>query len=202
MPTSQEIEIKKMLSEVDFLKLKSFLFKSPDHGEYQTNHYFDTPTYLLAFVHKVSLRVREKNQSRVLTIKWQQAGKEGKTEIEQRVSDIEWEALRHHGILPEGEVKNGLENIIKSPIPALKIFTSLTTLRYEKPYFDGIIFLDENWYGDNHDFELEYESPSLTYGKKIIQQLLKMNRIQALGNSEPKIKRAYRAMMASNLNKK
>ena len=63
----------------------------------------------------------------------------------------------------------------------LKVLASLTTYRIEFEYENGIVSLDENYYGENNeikDYELEFSSTSMEKAMEYTKQLLSEAKIK------------------------
>ena len=103
----------------------------------------------------------------------------------------EFEECKESGILPEGPVKQELDQIIGKQ--KVENFMSLSTKRLCFIYGNGVIFLDESNYLGLTDYELEYEAKTLHEGKKEFIQLLGDLQIK-YKKTDKKIKRAYDAL--------
>ena len=55
---------------------------------------------------------------------------------------------------------------------AVKPFAELTTRRAEFSVTEGLLALDESWYGQSHDYELELEVSEASSGKRAFLSLL------------------------------
>lgn len=191
MSIQREIEIKKLINKDDFLKLKSFLNVAENQVRKQTNYYFDTPNYALSLVHHASLRVRESSGQHLMTLKIDDRTAEGKLEIEQAISPTDFKTMVATHQVPLGEVNDHLVRLLPHPLPLLYNYNSLTTYRLEITYYGGLLCLDENHYHGVVDFEVEYESSSMAYGKKVIATLFKLAKIESSYSAPSKIKRAF-----------
>lgn len=163
-----EIEFKNLLTESEFLQLKSyFAFTTTDFFK-QVNHYIDTETFTLKETFQ-ALRIREKDTSYELTLK--QPAEIGLLETNQPITKEAYEQFIHHGAFPDGQVKTIIEQQHIN-IDDLSYFGSLTTLRAEKEYKGGLIVLDNSSYLNTEDFELEYEVSNKDIGQKHFNELL------------------------------
>lgn len=139
-----EIEYKMILKPRQFAYIKNkFPFTYPIK---QTNHYFDTPAKELSSK-RYALRIREIEQSYILTLKIPQ--KIGVLELEQEVSSIQ--------IQQEVLSQPLLDALSFIQIEELSCFGFLTTYRSTLELPEATICLDENFYHEHHDYEIEYE---------------------------------------------
>ena len=78
--------------------------------------------------------------------------------------------------LPEGEI---LENLKKTKIQLnqLNILGHLTTIRREMKHEFGLLALDENFYFDVHDYEIELEVQDAEDGKVNFFDFLQENNL-------------------------
>ncbi len=184
MQKSVEVEFKTLLSKEEYERLMN-QFKG-NRMDLQTNHYFDTSRFSLKAL-DASLRVRER-ESLELTLK----RKKGYIiqEFNLPISKEIFEEIKTTGILPEGELKNEVNNLIGDQ--KINNFLSLSTLRMFFSYNNGVLFIDKSQYLGITDYELEYEAKSYHAGKKEFVQII--NELGILyRKSEKKVKRAYNA---------
>jgi len=184
MQKSVEVEFKTLLSKEEYERLmKQF---EGNRMDLQTNHYFDTSRFSLKAL-DASLRVRER-ESLELTLK----RKKGYIiqELNLPISKEVFEEIKTTGILPEGELKNEVDNLIGNQ--KINNFLSLSTLRMFFSYNNGVLFIDKSQYLGITDYELEYEAKSYHAGKKEFVQIINELGIQ-YRKSEKKVKRAYNA---------
>jgi len=184
MQKSVEVEFKTLLSKEEYERLMD-QFKG-NRMDLQTNHYFDTSRFSLKAL-DASLRVRER-ESLELTLK----RKKGYIiqEFNLPINKEIFEEIRTTGVLPEGELKNELNNLIGEQ--KINNFLSLSTLRMFFAYNNGVLFIDKSQYLGITDYELEYEAKSYHAGKKEFVQIINELGIQ-YRKSEKKVKRAYNA---------
>ncbi|MFY4774359.1 CYTH domain-containing protein [Metabacillus sp. RGM 3146] len=181
-----EIEFKNMLKENEFLTLKNhFQFEENDFKE-QINHYFDTPDFAIKEKH-AALRIREKGETRILTLK--EPAEIGLLETEQLLTIQEANQLKENGLIPEGPVKEQLIGRSIS-LEKLEYFGSLTTIRAEKNFQNGLIVLDHSRYLEVEDYELEYEVTDEATGKIIFEKLLERFHIP-IRETKNKVRRFY-----------
>jgi uncharacterized protein YjbK len=184
MQKSVEVEFKTLLSKEEYERLMD-QFKG-NRMDLQTNHYFDTSRFSLKAL-DASLRVRER-ESLELTLK----RKKGYIiqEFNLPINKEIFEEIRTTGVLPEGELKNELNNLIGEQ--KINNFLSLSTLRMFFAYNNGVLFIDKSQYLGITDYELEYEAKSYHAGKKEFVQIINELGIQ-YRKSEKKVRRAYNA---------
>lgn len=164
-----EIEFKTLLSKEEFLRTADFFQLEENHFFTQTNYYFDTADFQLKEKH-IGLRVRTLSKNAEITLKVPE--KVGLLEINDSLSTAQAQAIIDSGILPNsGAVYNKLITlgIAKDD---LRLIGSLTTKRAEKKLPQGLLALDESWYNEQHDFELELEVSDAIIGKKEFFALL------------------------------
>jgi uncharacterized protein YjbK len=184
MQKSVEVEFKTLLSKEEYERLME-QFKG-NRMDLQTNHYFDTSRFSLKAL-DASLRVRER-ESLELTLK----RKKGYIiqEFNLPITKEIFEEIKTTGVLPEGELKNEVNNLIGEQ--KINNFLSLSTLRMFFSYNNGVLFIDKSHYLGITDYELEYEAKSYHAGKKEFVQIINELGIQ-YRKSEKKVKRAYNA---------
>ncbi|HEX7065130.1 MAG TPA: CYTH domain-containing protein [Bacillales bacterium] len=186
---SQEIEIefKNLLNQKEFEQLcHHFNVKQADF-KIQHNHYFDTTDFMLKN-NKCALRIREKENTRTLTLK--QPHPDGLLETHQTLTEQETANVKACSHFPEGEVIDALHKM-KIPVRSLNLLGTLSTERAETPYRNGLIVLDHSYYSGTEDYELEYESPDKNSGEQIFHDLLGSLGIPKR-ETENKIRRFFR----------
>lgn len=186
MSQNIEIEFKNMLTEKEFHYLSSYFKLEPDQFKKQINHYFDTPSFTLKDKGS-ALRIREKGNEFELTLK--QPAKQGLLETNQILTEGQANEALKTGKSPDGEVKDAVSDLI-SNMNELQYFGSLTTVRAEVEYKEGILVLDHSYYLNTEDFELEYEVTDESEGFRIFSNLLAELKIP-VRQTDNKIKRFY-----------
>lgn len=186
---SQEIEIefKNMLTLEEFEKLKSSFSLTDEDFVHQVNHYFDTREFSLKDKGS-ALRVRKRNDLFTLTMK--QPAQTGLLETHQTLTEAEAKAILKGGTLPEGEVPTAIRKLGIDPDQVV-YFGSLETSRAETKFKEGILVLDNSFYLNTEDFEVEYEVADEKTGYEDFLQLLELHSIP-VRKTENKIKRFYR----------
>jgi uncharacterized protein YjbK len=173
LPEEIEIEFKNLLTYDEFLRLiHDFGVLRSDFIE-QTNHYFDTDSHHLKR-EQSALRIRCKKEKFILTLKQQKDNHI--LETHQPISEKEYFKTKDGSYLPHGEVTDKMKEL-QIPLNEIKLFGTLTTLRTELPYKEGILVLDENHYLGKIDYELEFESADYKEGLKKFQELLEVKNI-------------------------
>jgi uncharacterized protein YjbK len=181
-----EIEFKNMLTEEEFHFLEQYFKIEPEHFKKQINHYFDTNSFTLKD-HGSALRIREKGSKFEMTLK--QPAETGLLETNQMLTTGQAEEALSSGKLPEGEVKDAVVELIKDTEP-LQYFGSLTTVRAEVEFKEGLLVLDHSYYLNTEDYELEYEVLNESEGFQIFSKLLEELKIR-VRPTDNKIKRFY-----------
>ncbi|MGV2940839.1 CYTH domain-containing protein [Mesobacillus sp. LC4] len=186
MSQNIEIEFKNMLTQDEFQVLRIHFNIEPEQFKKQINHYFDTNTFALKDKGS-ALRIREKGSSFELTLK--QPAEQGLLETNQILTASQAQKALSSGELPEGEVKHAVSKLMHSS-SSLNYFGSLTTVRAEVEYKDGLLVLDHSYYLNTEDYELEYEVTNESEGYKVFSKLLEELKI-SLKPTDNKIKRFY-----------
>lgn len=189
MTQELEIEFKTLLSASDYQKIyQHYQFDKQSFTD-QTNIYFDTADQQLR-QKRFGLRIRQFEKDGELTLKCPTEGL-SLLEITDYLSLEQLTTLlERKSILKNGAVGTALESHGIS-IESLQPIARLRTKRYEIQLPIGLLALDESWYGQAHDYELELEVTDETQGKHDFEQLLaKFNIIQT--PSENKIIRAIK----------
>lgn len=167
-----EIEFKTLLQEKDYVKIVDYYQLTKETPITQTNLYFDTPTQELR-QKKYGLRIRSYETQGELTLKCPAPEHQGLLEITDALNQTTLNTLiAQETILETGEVARFLKSQ-HFDLTRLKPFAKLTTKRYELSLPIGLLALDESWYGQQHDYELELEVQEATQGQKDFQAFLK-----------------------------
>ena len=153
-----EIEFKTLVSPQDFKRLiDHFAIQKTDFFT-QTNHYFDTDDFqLLADRGELTLKV---------------PAPEGLLEINDPLSlETANHFIKKNQLPTEGAVAKKLQEL-GIEIASIHLIGSLKTARAEKQIPQGLLALDESWYNQQHDFELELEVTEAESGKQAFQTLM------------------------------
>lgn len=180
-----EIEFKNLLEKEEFYHLVE-AFQLEENFISQTNHYFDTSSFLLKN-NKSALRIREKGNTYTLTLKQPRAV--GLLETHEALTKEEAQAIiESPSHLPKG-ISSILENMqIKAS--DLTFLGSLTTDRAEVSFKNGLLVLDHSTYLGQEDYEIEYEVSDEEIGKENFLHLLETHQIP-VRKTENKIKRFF-----------
>ena len=156
-----EIEFKTLVSPQDFKRLiDHFAIQKTDFFT-QTNHYFDTDDFQLK-AQRMGLRIRVLADRGELTLKV--PAPEGLLEINNHF-------IKRNHLPTEGAVAKKLQEL-GIEIASIHLIGSLKTARAEKQIPQGLLALDESWYNQQHDFELELEVTEAESGKQAFQTLM------------------------------
>lgn len=171
MTQEVEIEFKSMLTKEEYERLL-VAYDLTDEVNWQANDYFDTPTFELKS-HGAALRIREKKQGQVLTLK--QPHDVGLLETHAAISEEEAENLFKYGIIHDNQMKAALGPFnLTGPLEHLG---RLETKRAEIETPEGLLVLDESHYLEIYDYEIEFEVTDETKGKIAFDQLLRKHGI-------------------------
>lgn len=166
-----EIEFKSMLTNDDYEHLLHYYTITNDQFVIQTNLYFDTADFQLK-QQGMGLRIRRFAEKAEATLKVPQTI--GLLEITDTLTLADTEqALQNNQFTSQAtEILAQLRNLAIS-LTDLQLIGQLTTKRVEFMIPEGKLALDESWYSDQHDFELEIEVADASYGEAEFKQLLK-----------------------------
>lgn len=187
METNQEIEFKALLPEAVYTAIQKDYFGQLQPF-FQTNHYFIDQSGILRS-HGYSLRVRELNDRRELTLKKPDGF--AKIEMNETLNETQYQDLLAGRSFPS-QILDELLLIGLTP-QALICYTHLSTWRYEKHYKGGVLCLDKSQYSGITDYEVEYEARSEAEGRIIFCDLLKAYQITYQANCLGKMTRAINA---------
>lgn len=186
---SREIEFKTLLTPAEFQAVVAHYQLTKDRQKTQTNYYFDTPKQQLKNQHW-GLRIRTYADYGEQTLKVP-ATDGGLWEITDKLSLQEAATLTKNGtIKAPGQVATKLATIDVAPSD-LHPIASLKTARWEFAIPEGLLALDESWYGSQHDFELELEVKDPLQGKEDFHTLLRSLNLN-YRPGENKIARAFK----------
>lgn len=167
MTQEVEIEFKSMLTKDEYEMLLA-AYDLTDEVKWQANDYFDTPTFELKN-HGAALRIREKKNGQVLTLK--QPHEVGLLETHAAINEEEAENLFKYGIIHDDQMTAALAPFnLSGPLEHLG---RLETKRAEIATPDGLLVLDESHYLEIHDYEIEFEVTDEARGKIAFKQLLR-----------------------------
>ena len=181
------VTFKTLLDESEYNKLAEKYSDKPSN--LQTNYYFDTSRFTLK-ASEIALRVKKRDNNNYELCLRRKKGY-NKVEINQVITDEEFENFVKTGTLPSEEIRNELCDIIKDQ--TLVNYMSFSTYRIFFPHEKGTVAIDKCEYLGITDYELEYSAPSYDLGKKNFIELVKSLKI-AYKKGDVKIKRAYTAL--------
>lgn len=171
MTQEVEIEFKSMLTKEEYETLLH-TYGLESHVKWQANDYFDTANFDLKR-HGAALRIREKKNGQVLTLK--QPHDVGLLETHANISESEAEDLFKYGIIHDLQMK---EALIQFDLTApLEHLGRLETNRAELETEGGLLVLDKSHYLETTDYEIEFEVTHEEDGRKAFDQLLSINHI-------------------------
>lgn len=189
MSQSVEIEYKNMLDESKYTMLCQEFDNQETEILDMTNYYFDTKTSSLRD-NRIALRIRVLEDKIEVTLKT--PVKDGKLETTDTFSPTEFHSDNPIELITKAEsvIKKLRENDV-TPSDLIQIGW-LRTLRHETPLPIGLLAVDQSWYENGHDFELELEVSDAVTGKAAFKQLLKEYDIPK-NKSKNKLKRMLNA---------
>lgn len=165
-----EIEFKSLLTEKEFSKLLTYFKIAEDDYFTQTNYYFDSSDLQLK-QKQISVRIRILSLTAELTLKI--PASEGLLEINEPLPlDLATTLIESNHLPQHGIVYNKLASL-GFHVNDLALIGSLKTKRAEKQIPEGLLALDESWFGNQHDFEIELEVSNAYQGKQAFLALLK-----------------------------
>lgn len=164
-----EAEFKLLLTKQQFNSiLKSYPFtKTVQKNYYYTNSYFTKQ--------KIAIRIREVDNQKIFTVKRMFGDQIYELELEnvQGIDDLKVQVI-----------------IQAYNLEPLKLLTTFTTVRYSHYLVDSVLVLDENYFGDVIDYELELESFTEHLALDSFHQILKKFKLQYQKNAENKLTRS------------
>jgi uncharacterized protein YjbK len=181
-----EIEFKNLITKPEYEKIKTHFQLNTTEFFTHENHYFDTQAFLLK-QKRMALRIRKKNDHYELTLK--QPAHEGLLETNQVLTADQAQLALTESIIPRGEIAQ-LLHAEAIDISTIRFFGTLTTIRAEWEYQNGLLVLDRSYYLNTEDYELEYEVTDFKEGQKSFVDLLSLLEIP-IRKTDNKIKRFY-----------
>lgn len=149
-----EIEFKNLLTEKEYQALLHYFNATENDFFTQINSYFDTPNWKLKKLH-AGLRIRLLPDFAELTLKT--PFENHLLETTDSLALVEAEKLIAEGkIKTDGTVGTKLKSLNVSP-NELCLLGTLKTTRFEKQTPEGLFVLDKSYYGNEVDYELEFE---------------------------------------------
>jgi len=164
-----EIEFKSMLTQNEYEKLLRYYDVMDDQFVMQTNLYFDTADFQLK-KHGMGLRIRRFAAKAEATLKIPQPV--GLLEVTDTLMITDVDRAIEREQFPEAtEILARLKQLNIS-LSDLSLIGKLITKRAEFTISKGKLALDESWYVNQHDFELELEVIDSSYTEDDFNQLL------------------------------
>ncbi|WP_419392570.1 CYTH domain-containing protein [Cytobacillus praedii] len=186
MSQNIEIEFKNLLTKQEFeMLVNHFKLKDTDFFT-QENHYFDTQDFALK-EQGSALRIRKKGEKYELTLK--QPYQDALLETNESLEPLAAEKIFETGRIRNETIKGLIKKMNIDP-DRIQYFGSLSTKRAEVEYENGLIVIDNSFYLNIEDFELEYEVSNRNDGQKKFSALLEQLEIP-VRKTENKIKRFY-----------
>ncbi|MDT2573076.1 CYTH domain-containing protein [Enterococcus raffinosus] len=165
-----EIEFKSMLTPDEYIELLRYYNVTDEQFVMQTNLYFDTADFQLKHL-GMGLRIRRFTSKAEATLKIPQ--EIGLLEVTDSLTvDAAAQAIENRAFASEAKEVLTQLNQLAIARSDLQLIGKLITKRAEFDIPEGKLALDESWYGDQHDFELELEVPDSTYNEGDFNQLL------------------------------
>lgn len=158
-----EIEYKTLLYEKEYISLKSLYFNNQLRQE-QVNYYFDTSD-LYFFNNKKMVRIRHNITKNYFELCLKKPHDGFIIENNELIDEKTFFSYHQNGFLIENK--------------SVYYITNLKTIRYEFETKNGTLFLDMSYYGNNIDYELEFEAKSKNEEDKLFFiNFLKQNNIE------------------------
>lgn len=184
MSENLEIEYKTMLSKETFFRITDYFQLREEDFFVQVNTYFDTSDLQLKQMN-AGLRIRSFADGAEITLKL--PDKVGLLEITDNISLQQADEIIQSEIFPEhSEVFQKLAQL--NIVTPLHKIGQLKTKRAQKKLPQGLLALDESWYNNDHDFELELEVTDAVSGRIAFEGLLNTLNIKET-NAPNKIQR-------------
>ncbi|MDU5334389.1 CYTH domain-containing protein [Enterococcus sp.] len=165
-----EIEFKSMLTKKEYETLLRYYNVSDEQFVTQTNLYFDTTDFQLK-QHGMGLRIRRFADKAEATLKIPQTI--GLLEVTDplTLNEVDEALAKDQFAQQAAEILEQLETL-NIPLSDLHLIGKLITNRAEFMISEGKLALDESWYSEHHDFELELEVPNSGFDETAFKQLL------------------------------
>ncbi|SEK28779.1 Uncharacterized protein YjbK [Carnobacterium iners] len=194
MSEELEIEFKNKLSTKEYHRLLEY-FKVQENDFFtQENHYFDSNLWELKEM-QAGLRIRVLKDSAELTLKTPFNHYLLETTDCLSLTEAK-QLLLENKIDSTGQVGKKLRELAIEPM-TVHLIGSLITKRFEVKIPTGLIVLDQSFYGEQIDFELEFEVQEDQAGKINFNKFLKKHNLKRVP-SENKIIRMIKESQKSN----
>lgn len=165
-----EIEFKSMLTKNEYETLLRYYNVSDEQFVTQTNLYFETTDFQLK-QHGMGLRIRRFADKAEATLKIPQTI--GLLEVTDplTLNEVDEALAKDQFAQQAAEILEQLKTL-KIPLSDLHLIGKLITKRAEFMISEGKLALDESWYSEHHDFELELEVPNSGFDETAFKHLL------------------------------
>lgn len=173
---SQEIEIefKNLLTKEEYEKLLAYFHVSEAQIIHQENHYFDTPDFHLKN-QSSGLRIRVLHDHIECTLKERTSDNTHLETTEMLSADMAANMIRGT-VFVAPAVEERLQQL-HVPIDELQLYGSLETNRVELSFKGGTLVLDQSFYLQSEDYEVEYETNDEQEGFAIFHSFLEQHHI-------------------------
>lgn len=185
MSKNIEREEKALLNKIEYDALIK-RFTNENNKIYSQINYYLSEIGIDPKEYQKAIRIRiEKG---IITATLKEDIPDGKLEINQILSKVEFNNFIDKNNFPNGEVKEYLK---KENIDANKlyVFAILSNYRLDINYKSTLISIDKSEYFNNIDYEIECEANSLIEAKNTLKEFLKNNDILYRENNKSKLKR-------------
>lgn len=193
MSEQLEIEFKNMLTASEYQKLLLYFQAKEKSFFFQENHYYDTIHEDLKHL-RCGLRIRIMPNSAELTLKTPLGDHLLETTDPLSLKTAK-ELISKNSILQTGAVAKKLQSLKVDP-DSVQLIGSLKTKRFEKETKDGLFVLDHSFYGEQTDFELEFETHDADSGEQIFNRFLEVHHLM----KRPSKNKIVRMLEAFSLN--
>lgn len=186
---NMEYEARVMVDEILFNKIKNFYISNYSNYRSISNHnfYYDTKELFLTKNHVV-LRIRDiNNKTYELTLKVK--GHKGDIEINHPLSIAEVNKLKNNFKVENKAILKELEKY-DFDLSKLELIVDLKTNRIEIDFPDYLLVIDENYYRNKVDYNLEVESSSKEKAEKYLLDICHKFNIEYKKDYISKSKRA------------
>lgn len=190
-----EIEFKNLLTKAQYERLLVHFNIAPEQLEHQENHYFDTPDFHLKHAQS-GLRIRVLPHTIECTLKERTSENAHLETTEPLTADVAAQMIQ--GTIFTAPAVEARLNKLNVPIDALQLYGTLATNRVELPYKGGLLVLDQSFYLQTEDYEVEYETTNEQEGFAIFQAFLQEHGIEQC--ETPKKIARFSAALAKKFN--
>lgn len=185
MSKNIEREEKALLNKNEYDALINF-YQSNTNKIYEQRNYYLCLKDVDPKNFQYALRIRIEKETITATLKIDL--NDGKLEINQDMTNVEFETFLNKNIFPVGDVS---EYLTKNKINTnnLYVFAILINYRLDINYKSTLISIDKSEYLDNVDYEIECEATSLNRAQNALKEFLNNKNIPFRRNTLSKLKR-------------